>query len=168
MWDQDMWDIAEAPHSTSDLNDTGVVQVAPDTRRLIITLEATEIPSRLHGTERCLPCGGRTQLFFAPPGERSVRREKRETIARSYCNQCTAKEMCKLAGRAAREHGMWGGENDEERAAAGHGPIASSRKAISRATRDFNTRATSLGGRAASQVQPSGVVIPNDLGAAQT
>jgi hypothetical protein len=133
-----MFDTPEAPHSNSGLNDAEVRSSLAEARPLIVTLKAAEILSRLHDTERRFPCSGRTQLFFAPPGERGVRREKRETIARSYCDQCIAKEMCKLAARVGREHGMWGGENDEERAAAGHGPIASSRKAISRATRDFN------------------------------
>lgn len=96
--------------------------------------------SGLYSSERVFPCNGRTQLFFAPPGERRVRREKREATARSYCNQCSAKEMCKLAGRAGREHGIWGGENDEERAAAGYAPMFPHRKAIVRAAQDAKRR----------------------------
>jgi len=48
--------------------------------------------------------------------------------------------MCKLAGRAGREHGMWGGENDEERAAAGYAPMFPHRKAIVRAAQEAKRR----------------------------
>jgi hypothetical protein len=106
------------------------------TPTLIASPEAAEVLSGLYSSERSFPCSGRSQLFFAPPGERRVRREKREATARSYCNQCSVKDMCKLAGRVGREHGMWGAENDEERAAAGYAPLFPHRKAIVRAAQD--------------------------------
>ena len=34
-------------------------------------------------------CAGKADLFFAPPGERRTRRNKREQLARSYCENCT-------------------------------------------------------------------------------
>ena len=67
-------------------------------------------------------CKGRTHLFFARPGERSGKRQRREALARSYCEICPVQQACLEAGRAGRETGMWGGENDEERAFAGYRP----------------------------------------------
>jgi hypothetical protein len=80
-------------------------------------------------------CSGKTHLFFPPPGEREGRRRRREANARSYCNLCPVKEMCKLTGRLGREHGIWGGENDEERAAAGFGPPSPHRRVVAQAAR---------------------------------
>jgi hypothetical protein len=37
--------------------------------------------------------------------------------------------------RANRENGFWGGENEEERAAAGHSPRSISRRAVQEAAR---------------------------------
>ena len=107
-----MFDTPDTSYSDSDTTDT-TVSAPPVAISLVVSPEATEVLSGLYSSERAFPCSGRTELFFAPPGERRVRREKREATALAYCNQCSAKEMCKLAGRAGREHGMWGGENDE-------------------------------------------------------
>lgn len=81
-------------------------------------------------------CGGKTELFFARPGEREGRRNRREALARSYCACCAVAESCKLAGRLGREHGIWGGENDEERAAAGFAPRSPHRRAVAAAARE--------------------------------
>ena len=128
----------DAPdHAFNDLDDYELdAPVAPDNVSLTVAPEATEALTGLYEAERAFPCSGRTHLFFAPPGERRVRREKREATARSYCNQCSVAVMCKLAGRAGREHGIWGGENDEERAAAGFPPMFPHRKAIVRAAQE--------------------------------
>lgn len=138
-----MFDSPETPYvDVIDFDDHGLSEptttvVPPGSApTLVASAEATQELSSLYGAERSFPCGGRTHLFFAPPGERRVRREKRETTARSYCGQCSVKEMCKLAGRAGREHGIWGGENDEERAAAGYAPMFPHRKAIVRAAQE--------------------------------
>ena len=80
-------------------------------------------------------CKGKSEIFFARPGERDGRRRRRETLARAYCACCTVVEACKTAGRVGREHGMWGGENDEERAAAGFGPRSPHRRAVAAAAR---------------------------------
>lgn len=75
-------------------------------------------------------CRGKTEIFFAPPGERSGRRRRREAVAMSYCSQCPVSDPCKEAGRGGREHGFWGGENDEKRSEAGYGPSHPHRRAV--------------------------------------
>ncbi len=37
---------------------------------------------------------------------------------------------CRNAGRLNLEHGIWGGENDEERALAGYAPRSPSRRSV--------------------------------------
>jgi WhiB family transcriptional regulator, redox-sensing transcriptional regulator len=66
-------------------------------------------------------CRGRTELFFPPHGERPERRERREREARSICRSCPVLEACRTEARRRREYGFWGGESEEERAAAGYG-----------------------------------------------
>lgn len=80
-------------------------------------------------------CIGKTEHFFARPGERDGRRRRREALAISYCNVCPVKATCLLAGRLGREHGIWGGENDEQRAAAGFAPRSPHRRAVAQAAR---------------------------------
>lgn len=80
-------------------------------------------------------CRSKTALFFAPPGEREGRRRRREALASAYCAVCPVQEICKLAGRQGREHGIWGGENDEERAAMGFAPRSPHRRAVAEAAR---------------------------------
>lgn len=64
-------------------------------------------------------CHGQTNLFFAPPGERPEARAVREAQARAVCHACPALEPCRDWARENREYGFWGGESEEERAAAG-------------------------------------------------
>lgn len=66
-----------------------------------------------------VPCAGRTDLFFAPPGERPEARVRREAAARRLCRDCPAAEPCRAEARRNREFGVWGGESEEERARAG-------------------------------------------------
>lgn len=80
-------------------------------------------------TENAL-CAGKSELFFAPPGERRTRRTKREALARSYCNNCKALLPCRSWARENREHGFWGGESEEQRAALGYPPRSPSRRAV--------------------------------------
>jgi WhiB family redox-sensing transcriptional regulator len=75
-------------------------------------------------------CQGRQEFFFAPPGERRTRRAKREALARSYCNNCHALFACRSWARENREHGFWGGEGEEQRAALGYPPRSPSRRAV--------------------------------------
>jgi WhiB family redox-sensing transcriptional regulator len=64
-------------------------------------------------------CAGQTKLFFAPPGERPEARTVRESQARAICAGCEALVQCREWARESREYGFWGGESEEERAAAG-------------------------------------------------
>ncbi len=65
-------------------------------------------------------CRGQTPLFFAPQGERPEARVVREAKARSICHACPVIEACRTWARDQREYGFWGGESEEERAAAGY------------------------------------------------
>ena len=64
-------------------------------------------------------CAGRTELFFAPAGERPEARAVREGKARAVCTECPVLLPCRDWAREHREYGFWGGESEEERAAAG-------------------------------------------------
>src|SRR6266581_2515479 len=64
-------------------------------------------------------CSGQTDLFFAPAGERPETRLLREAKARAICRVCAVAEPCRAWAREHREYGFWGGESEEERAAAG-------------------------------------------------
>lgn len=65
-------------------------------------------------------CEGQTDLFFAPAGERPEARAVREGKARSICSACDVLLECRQWAREQREYGFWGGESEEERAAAGY------------------------------------------------
>lgn len=80
-------------------------------------------------------CKGKTHVFFATPGERDGRRRRREALARAYCAVCTVVEPCRDAGRVGREHGLWGTESDEQRAAAGFGARSPHRRSVAAAAR---------------------------------
>ena len=75
-------------------------------------------------------CQGLTHVFFGPAAERPERRVEREAIASSYCMSCPVMLQCRETARLNREHGFWGCENDEERAAAGFAPRSPSRRAV--------------------------------------
>jgi len=65
-------------------------------------------------------CCGQTELFFAPAGERPEARTSREARARAVCMQCPVLSPCRDWAREHREYGFWGGESEEDRAAAGY------------------------------------------------
>jgi len=81
-------------------------------------------------------CGGRTSLFFGPPYERPERRRRREATAATLCAGCPVGEPCRDQARRNRESGYWGGETEEQRAAAGFAPLAISRRAVRQAAVD--------------------------------
>jgi WhiB family redox-sensing transcriptional regulator len=68
---------------------------------------------------RWAACRGRTAAFFPPPGERPPARLARENEARALCRQCPVLIACRDWARSQGEYGFWGGESEEERAAAG-------------------------------------------------
>jgi len=65
-------------------------------------------------------CRGQNDLFFAPAGERPETRNVREAKARAVCTNCAVLTSCRQWARENREYGFWGGESEEERAAAGY------------------------------------------------
>lgn len=75
-------------------------------------------------------CKGHTEVFFGPAAERPERRVEREALAKSYCLSCPVLLPCRRNARLNLEHGFWGGENDEDRAAAGHVPRSPSRRSV--------------------------------------
>jgi WhiB family redox-sensing transcriptional regulator len=75
-------------------------------------------------------CKGLTEVFFGPAAERPERRVEREALAKSYCLSCPVMLPCRRTARLNREHGFWGAENDEERAAAGYAPRSPSRRSV--------------------------------------
>lgn len=75
-------------------------------------------------------CKGQVDLFFGIAGERPERRVRREAAAREVCARCPVVEPCRQAARLNRESGFWGGENEEERAAAGYAPRSVSRRSV--------------------------------------
>lgn len=65
-------------------------------------------------------CAGQSELFFGPPGERPETRARREAKAREVCMSCSVLSECRDWARENREYGFWGGESEEDRAAAGY------------------------------------------------
>lgn len=86
-------------------------------------------------------CNGMTEVFFGPAAERPERRVEREALARSFCMACPSQLPCRRYARLNREHGMWGAENDEERAAAGYAPRSPSRRSVIEARDMFAQKA---------------------------
>jgi len=94
-------------------------------------------------------CKGLTHVFFGPAAERPERRVEREAIAGAYCMACPVLDTCRQTARLNREHGFWGCENDEQRAAAGYAPRSPSRRAVIQArdsARQFHDLAVSMSG----------------------
>lgn len=75
-------------------------------------------------------CAGRTPLFFGIAGERPERRARREARARKVCAECPVIGPCRDVARRNGENGFWGGESEEERAAAGYPPVSISRRSV--------------------------------------
>jgi len=96
------------------------------------TLDTAQIAGREPWMADAL-CHGRTQLFFGIAGERPERRVRREARARKLCHTCPVLEQCRSMARVNGENGFWGGETEEERAAAGHPPISISRRSVQEA-----------------------------------
>jgi WhiB family redox-sensing transcriptional regulator len=69
-------------------------------------------------------CRGLSQLFFPPQAERPQARERRELTAKRVCDACSVEMSCREYARANHEYGLWGGESEDERHAAGYRLIA--------------------------------------------
>jgi WhiB family redox-sensing transcriptional regulator len=69
-------------------------------------------------------CKGLTHLFFPSPAERPQARERREATAKAVCEVCAVRITCREFGRDHHEYGLWGGESEDERHAAGYRLIA--------------------------------------------
>lgn len=100
-------------------------------------------------------CRGLTHVFFGPPAERPERRVEREAVAASYCLACPVMIECRISARLNREHGFWGGENDEQRAAAGFAPRSPSRRAVI-AARDTASPTPLTRAAATADLDPAG------------
>jgi len=107
----------------------------PSHQRYIDTDFAAHLETDISWASQAV-CKGLTHVFFGPPAERPERRTEREAIAASYCMACPVVHPCRDSARLNREHGFWGCENDEQRAAAGYSPRSPSRRAVIQA-RDF-------------------------------
>jgi WhiB family redox-sensing transcriptional regulator len=60
-------------------------------------------------------CKGKTDLFFAPAGERREARERRERQALALCRNCPVLADCAEYAQTSNEggsenNGIWGGE----------------------------------------------------------
>lgn len=86
---------------------------------IVITREATD-----DDWMRRAACKGLTHLFFPSPAERPQARERREATARQVCAGCPVNTTCQTYARDHHEYGLWGGESEDERHAAGYRLIA--------------------------------------------
>ncbi|MGW1174581.1 WhiB family transcriptional regulator [Kitasatospora sp. NPDC002543] len=77
---------------------------------------ATEVTTRF-------PCQDEPELFHAPEGrEHANAALARINAAKALCFTCPVIVACRTLGRQLREIGVWGGEDDDEREAAGFKP----------------------------------------------
>lgn len=119
----------------SAVGDELLVTRRDDERLAMLATAPTRAPSKSTSWRAAALCTGKTELFFEAPGERRTRRERREATARAYCAACPVSEPCREWARANRENGLWGGENDEERAFAGYAPVTIFRRNVAVARR---------------------------------
>ena len=110
------------PHQLPD--SLAAVALSGDSRGRGFTLSAAEIVSNLifsgplAWTDQAA-CRGQNELFFAPAGERPETRTLREARhGRSARHARCCRRAASGHGRTAST-GIWGGESEEERAAAG-------------------------------------------------
>lgn len=79
------------------------------------------------------PCVSVPELFFAPEGEIARERKIREGKARERCAVCPVSTACAQMGRDLQEFGIWGGENEKQRAQGGALPTLKAQRAWKRA-----------------------------------
>lgn len=103
-----MFDSPETPYiddiDIQDLESMHVVDLTgSDTApTLVVQAEAVDAADGLSdlysSTERSFPCSGRTQLFFAPPGERRVRRESVKRLPARTATSAVSKRCARSPG----------------------------------------------------------------------
>jgi WhiB family redox-sensing transcriptional regulator len=98
-----------------------------------MSIRITDAGTTVHEWMDDAACKGRTTLFFGAAGERPERRVRREEAARRVCAGCPVLLACRTLARTGRENGFWGGESEEERAAAGYPPRSISRRGVQQA-----------------------------------
>lgn len=76
-----------------------------------------------HSWRRASACVGQHDLFWPAPSEGAEERFDREARALAVCAACPVVEPCRDWARAHHEPGIWGGETQEQRAAAGYRPV---------------------------------------------
>ncbi|MDQ3946924.1 MAG: WhiB family transcriptional regulator [Actinomycetota bacterium] len=79
-------------------------------------------------------------MFFSQHAERPEARQRREEEARALCRRCPVLVACREWARMQGEYGFWGGESEEERAAAGF-PVALPTGRVARILRDRRANA---------------------------
>lgn len=67
-------------------------------------------------------CKGKHRLFWPRVGEVPIQRSHREARALALCRECPVMDACRTWARQHGEPGIWGGETEVERAAAGFAP----------------------------------------------
>ncbi len=102
----------------------------PDEKATLMDTDFTPHPDADLAWQDIAACKNMSHVFFGPQAERPERRVEREALALTYCLSCPAIMACRKSARLNREHGFWGGENDEQRAAAGYAPRSPSRRSV--------------------------------------
>ncbi|MFD0408600.1 WhiB family transcriptional regulator [Kitasatospora sp. NPDC127116] len=73
--------------------------------------------------DTAFPCKAAPELFHVPEGREPANHAMaRISAAKSLCFVCPVISACRNLGRQLREIGVWGGEDDDEREAAGFTP----------------------------------------------
>ncbi|MGW3690126.1 WhiB family transcriptional regulator [Streptomyces sp. NPDC005125] len=81
------------------------------------------IPAFLTRVRTPVPCSYHPHLFHAPDdgdNDKGQRRRERTQLAVRLCRDCPVVRACRRWAREQGEHGIWGGETDRQRMAAGH------------------------------------------------
>lgn len=82
-----------------------------------------ELPAFLTDARQPLPCASYPKLFHTPDDGRTDTgsvKTNRIAAAKFLCGQCPVQAACRAWARTSRETGVWGGESEEEREAAGY------------------------------------------------
>lgn len=77
--------------------------------------------------------GEDTDLFFGFPSEPwDITLAREQDTKAEYCDRCPVRAECRDAARQGREYGLWGGENEVDRALVGREPVKSHNRAVQR------------------------------------